>query len=68
VQNEMYRRVCPSDVGSAPTGVERRYSPTSKIASGVHRCTACQFVKDYKTMMKGRKIWEGITLKIHLVM
>ena len=24
------------------------HSPTSKIASGVHRCTACQFVKTIK--------------------
>lgn len=24
------------------------HSPTSKIASGVHRCTACQFVKCQK--------------------
>ena len=32
------------------------YSPTSKIASGVHRCTACQFVKAPKSVVEGGTI------------
>ena len=32
------------------------YSPTSKIVSGVHRCTACQFVKDPKSVVEGGTI------------
>ena len=34
------------------------YSPTSKIASGVHRCTACQFVTGQKSHLR-----KGIAVK-----
>ena len=34
------------------------YSPTSKNASGVHRCTACQFVKCQKSHLR-----KGIAVK-----
>ena len=34
------------------------HSPTSKIASGVHRCTACQFVKGQKSHLR-----KGIAVK-----